>query len=37
LGGAAPGRRSQLGKGGLLVLHLDDAGAVTVVERLPAT
>jgi 8-oxo-dGTP diphosphatase len=37
LGGAAPGRRSQLGKGGLLVLHLDDAGAVTAVERLPAT
>jgi 8-oxo-dGTP diphosphatase len=36
LGGADPGRRSQLGKGGLLVLHLDEACAVTAVERLPA-
>ena len=36
LGGTDPGRRSQLGKGGMLVLHLDEAGAVTAVERLPA-
>jgi 8-oxo-dGTP diphosphatase len=36
LGGAAPGRRAQLGKGGLLVLHLDDTCAVTAAERLPA-
>ena len=28
---------AQLGKGGLLVLHLDEASAVTAVERLPAS
>ncbi len=37
LGGSDPRRRAQLGKGGLLVLHLDEVGAVTAVERLPAT
>ena len=37
LGGTDPRRRAQLGKGGLLVLHLDEASAVTAVERLPAT
>ena len=36
LGGTDPRRRAQLGKGGLLVLHLDEASAVTAVERLPA-
>jgi 8-oxo-dGTP diphosphatase len=37
LGGTDPRRRAQLSKGGLLVLHLDEASAVTAVERLPAT
>jgi hypothetical protein len=37
LGGTDPRRRAQLGKGGLLVLHLDEASAVTALERLPAT
>jgi 8-oxo-dGTP pyrophosphatase MutT (NUDIX family)/phosphohistidine phosphatase SixA len=36
LGARDPGRRAQLGKGGLLILHLDEACAVTAVERLPA-
>jgi 8-oxo-dGTP diphosphatase len=36
LGGADPGRRAQLGKGGLLVLHLDETCTVAAVERLPA-
>ena len=36
LGGADPGRRAQLGKGGLLVLHLDETCSVAAVERLPA-
>jgi 8-oxo-dGTP pyrophosphatase MutT (NUDIX family)/phosphohistidine phosphatase SixA len=35
-GGVDPGRLAELGKGRLLVLHLDPAGQVAEVERLPA-